>query len=191
MVETTTALGKSMARSRIGSRGAGRVRSLALAAACVLAAPAARADAPHGSFVLVEAAPVGPRPAFGPAGRNVLFLNRDGGHYAQDWQDDASQNLSSILEFDIDIPAYPWGDDSWNQVVACMRELYADFDLEVTDVDPGQAPHMEVVIGGGPALFGFAGAYGGVAPLGCGVVQNAISFAFPETYGDNPQGICE
>jgi len=189
--------GKSRLESRIRSRGAGRARSLAVLAACVLAAPSASADAPHGGYVLVQAAQVGPRPAFGEAGRTVLFLNRDGGHYAHGWQDDSSQNLTSIVGFEFDVPAYPFGDDSWNQVLSCMRDLYADFDIEVTDVDPGEAPHMEVVIGGWPHVLGLpdgdgnGNGYGGIAPLGCGVVQNAVSFAFPETYGDNPAGICE
>jgi hypothetical protein len=129
--------------------------------------------------------------AFGNGARTTLFLNPNGGRYTTGWSDDSTNNVSSILSFDVDIPAYPHGQASWDQFMTCMRGLYSPFNIEVTDVDPGDAAHMEVVVGGHPNHIGMGGGVGGVAPLTCGVVPNAVAYAFPETYGDDPQGICE
>jgi MYXO-CTERM domain-containing protein len=61
----------------------------------------------------------------------------------------------------------------------------------VTDADPGDDPHSEVVVSGHPTDIGMGNGVGGVAPMACQAIQGAVSFAFPETYGDDPIGICE
>ncbi|MBI2898453.1 MAG: Ig-like domain-containing protein [Deltaproteobacteria bacterium] len=129
---------------------------------------------------------------FGAGGRAVIFMNRDGGQYSGGgWTDDSTTNQSSILSWTANVPAYPYGDGSWNQLMACMRDLYAPFNVDVTDVDPGNASHLEVVVGGHPGDIGMSSGIGGVAPMACEPIPNAIVYAFPETYGDDPQGICE
>ena len=171
-----------------------RVLLVTLVALCSL--PSARAVAqqeerPHGVYIPVAAPEQPEGMAFGNGGRTVLFLNRNGGTYNAGWSDDSTQNVSSILSFNAQIPAYPYGDGSWDQFMGCMRDLYSDFNIEVTDVDPGAAAHMEVVVGGHPNHIGMSNGIGGVAPMTCGVIGNAVAYAFPETYGDDPQGICE
>jgi hypothetical protein len=146
---------------------------------------------PHGIYIPVPEPEQPEGMAFGAGARTILFLNPNGGRYSTGWADDSTQNVSSILSFEADIPAYPFGAGSWDTFMTCMRGLYAPFDIEVTDVDPGDAAHMEVVVGGHPNHIGMGSGIGGVAPLTCGVVPNAVAYAFPETYGDDPQGICE
>jgi Big-like domain-containing protein len=124
-------------------------------------------------------------------GPTVLFLNRGGGQYQGSWWDDSTTNQSSILNFTVDMPAYPYGDRSWNQLLGCMRDAYSPFNVEVTDVDPGDAPHVEVVVSGHPTDIGQQDGVGGIAPMACDVIDNAVAYAFPETYGDDPSGICE
>ena len=131
------------------------------------------------------------RVMYANAAKNVIFLNRNGGSYTPGWVDDAVGNVSSIVQYDVAMQPYPYGDSSWNQVLTCMRGLYADFDVEVTDVDPGDAPHTEVVVSGHPNDIGLPNGVGGVAPMACEAISSAVSFAFPETYGDDPTGICE
>lgn len=121
----------------------------------------------------------------------VIFMNRDGGHYTGSWWDDATSNESSILQFGVDMPSYPYGDRSWNEVMACMRGLYADFDVEVTDVDPGNTPHVEVIVSGSPEDIGQSQGVAGIAPMACEPIDNAIVYAFAEAHGDDPQSICE
>jgi len=175
-----------------------RALSMALLAATILfGAPPlafARNDAesrPRGIYIPVPQPEQPEGMAFGAGARTILFLNPNGGRYNAGWSDDSTQNVSAILSYDVDIPAYPWGAGSWDTFMTCMRGLYSPFNIEVTDVDPGDAAHMEVVVGGHPNHIGMSQGIGGVAPLTCGVVPNAVAYAFPETYGDDPQGICE
>lgn len=145
---------------------------------------------PVGTYVQFEA-PQRPRPMFAEETPTILFLNRNGGSYRTGWQDDSVTNESSILSWDVDMPPYPYGDESWNQFMECMRNLYVDFNVIVTDEDPGDTPHGEVVVSGHPSDIGLSEGIGGIAPMMCQPVFNAISYAFPETYGDYPQGICD
>jgi MYXO-CTERM domain-containing protein len=130
-------------------------------------------------------------PIPGRAGGATIFMNRGGGHYTGSWWDDATANESSILQFGVDMPEFPYGDRSWDQVMACMRELYAAFDVVVTDVDPGDTPHVEVIASGSPQDIGQSEGVAGIAPMACEPIDNAIVYAFAEVHGDDPVSICE
>jgi hypothetical protein len=77
--------------------------------------------------------------------------------------------------------------------MTCVWQMYAPFDVEVTDVDPGPAPHIESMVGGTPGQVGMSQGVGGVAPMNtdCSVVERAIVFTFADVYGDDVQSICE
>src|SRR5262245_56903337 len=94
----------------------------------------------------------------------TIYLARGGGHYEPRGDiDDARRNLSSVLERPADLSPFPYGDDAWQQVVACVGEVFAPYDVVVTDVDPGDAPHVEAVIAGAGEEAGFADTQG-IAP---------------------------
>jgi hypothetical protein len=124
--------------------------------------------------------------------RHIIFLNRCTGGISIDagWPDDNTVNRSGILGGTTQFPEYPFGDDSWNQVVTEAREIFAPFNVEITDIDPSPAPHDEAIICGSGALAGFSGA-GGVAPFTCDVIPSPITFTFPESLGDDPRSIAE
>ncbi|HEY5945303.1 MAG TPA: MYXO-CTERM sorting domain-containing protein, partial [Kofleriaceae bacterium] len=87
---------------------------------------------------------------------------------------------SSIPQGQALLTAWPHGQTAWNNLVQCVRDTYAPFDIEVTDVDPGQADHFEVMVAGNANAIGVPGA-GGVAPFEpCDgqLVDNVISFVF-------------
>jgi uncharacterized protein (TIGR03382 family) len=94
--------------------------------------------------------------------------------------DDSKTNHSSIPNNQATLTAWPHGQTAWNNLVQCVRDGFAPFDVQVTDVDPGTANHFEVMIAGHAAAIGVDGA-GGVAPFEpCeGQLQdNVISFVF-------------
>ena len=138
-----------------------------------------------------EGRPANLRPLGGPGSPAVLFLNRSGGHYAAAWSDDSTSNQSYLLDFDVDMPVFPYGDRSWQDVLDCVRDLYADFNIEVTDVDPGRQTHVEVVISGQPQDIGQSRGVAGIATFGCEPIDNAVVYAFAEAHGDDPTSICE
>lgn len=78
----------------------------------------------------------------------------------------------------------------WDDVVACVKEMYAPYDVEVTDVDPGDTePHHEAIVAGSPSDIGAGDGVGGLGLGGCNLVDNAISFTF-DVWGPNPLLIC-
>ncbi|HEY5926010.1 MAG TPA: hypothetical protein VIV11_30195, partial [Kofleriaceae bacterium] len=112
---------------------------------------------------------------------HTIYLNRCvGGCSISPGADNSKTNRSSIPESPAVLAQWPHGDPAWTNLVQCVRDLYAPFDIQVTDVDPGQANHFEVMMGGFGADIGMDGA-GGVAPFEpCDgqLVDNVISFVF-------------
>lgn len=153
------------------------------------------ADTSHGSYVRIELDPSrvftdGNGPMHGGA-PHILFLNRcEGGETITPGGGGSTANQSSILSGTVNFPPFPYGDSAWNQVVSEAREIFSPFNITVTDVDPGNTPHDEAIVCGSGSLAGFGGA-GGVAPFTCGVINNPITFTFPESIGNNPRVLAE
>lgn len=112
----------------------------------------------------------------------VIYLNPclPNGCTVYPGSDDSRTNRSSIPNTQALLTAYPHGTASWNTLVQCVKDMYAPFNITITDVDPGTAPHFEVMVAGSSSAIGVDGA-GGVAPFEpCdGQLQdNVISFVF-------------
>jgi uncharacterized protein (TIGR03382 family) len=94
--------------------------------------------------------------------------------------DDSRSDHSSIPQQPSHLAAYPWGQQSWGTLVQCVKDMYSPFDIQITDVDPGNTAHFEVMVGGNSTDIGIQGA-GGVAPfIPCDgqLEDNVISFVF-------------
>lgn len=78
----------------------------------------------------------------------------------------------------VTIPAYGGGDRRWNQIVACVANHFAPFQVEVTDRRPrGEA--ITAVIGGWASQLGLPNATtNGVGPYRASVIRNATVFVF-------------
>jgi len=180
-------------------------RPAAAAMAClalsVAFAAQASADRPRGSYQW--AAPDQVRPAlcagrcsFGPAPTrahtsNVIFLNRCADDcVVTPGAEDSRQNTSIVPQQTSVIAPFPHGDDAWDEVVSCVREIYAPFDIVITDVDPGSQSHFEAIVAGSPQDVQQPASVGGVAPFNCGVIDNAITYSFAEVYEDM-RALCE
>ena len=122
----------------------------------------------------------------------VIYLNRDG---AILWpgDNDARESLSSVVRSPTEITPWDIDDDTWDETVACVKDLYARFDVTVTDVDPGDVPHIEAVFGGHPADVGLPDNVAGVSPFrtDCGVIENSVVFTFTDVLEDDPRLMCE
>lgn len=106
-------------------------------------------------------------------------------------EDNSATNTSSISSFSTTtIGPFTRGDTVWTNVMACVRETYAPYNIEVTDIDPGNDPHFEVMVGGDNTdLRNDSPNAGGIAPFTCGEIPNAISFVF-DVWGNNAAVIC-
>jgi hypothetical protein len=124
----------------------------------------------------------------------VLFLDRcaAGCNYTPG-SDDSRTNTSTIPGSSSALSAFAHDDASFDAVVACVRDTFAPFAIEVTDLDPGGADHFEVAVAGTPQQLGLLVGVLNVSPTTCqndGVIANGLAFAFANTLGDVPLEIC-
>ena len=121
----------------------------------------------------------------------VIFLDRcEGGCTYHPGFDDSRTNTSSIVTQTSQLSAFQYGDPSFAAVLACVRQTFAPFAVEVTDVDPGSADHYEIAVAGTSQEIGGIAGNTAVAPFVCGGTSNGIAFAFANTIGDAPDAIC-
>lgn len=120
----------------------------------------------------------------------VVFLNRRGGTYTRG-TNNSSTNVSSIpTASSVALPAYEGTETDWQTLMSCVRDQYARFNVQITDVDPGAATHIEAVVGGTSSLLGLASNVGGVSPFNCGVISRSIVYVFSKAYS-SVRGECE
>ncbi len=136
--------------------------------------------------------PIPPVSSAAVATTRTLYLNRTGGTLTPG-TNNSQANTSSLVSQASTIAGWDTSDAKWAETMACVRDMWAPFDVSVTDEDPGSTPHVEVHIGGSPASIGFGSNIGGVAPmaLDCSVVERSIVFVFPNSLGNRPQSVCE
>lgn len=151
---------------------------------------------PRGTYVRVPDAAVVERVAQAPLEgglppAHILYLQRcAGGLELTPGPDDSISNTSTIPPFPATLPEYPFGAESWQEVVVQSRSIFAPFNIEVTDEDPGSVDHDEAVVCGDGSEVGALGA-GGIAPFNCGFIPNAMTFTFPGALGNDPRLIAE
>jgi hypothetical protein len=122
----------------------------------------------------------------------VIYLNRDG-VILRPGDNDSSRQRSTIVAEPTVIEGWDVDDDTWDATVACVAEIYAPFDVAITTVDPGDAPHIEAVFGGSPRDVGLPDNVAGVSPFttDCAIIESSIVFTFTDTLPDDPRTMCE
>lgn len=122
----------------------------------------------------------------------VLYLNHDGA-ILRPGDNDSARQRSSIVALPSLVAGWDVDDDTWADTVACVAEIYAPFDVTVTDEDPGDVPHIEALVGGHPADLGLPDNVAGVSPFAtdCSIIENSIVFTFTDVLPDDPRTVCE
>lgn len=122
----------------------------------------------------------------------IFYLNKVGGTF-RPGNNDARTNYSSIVDSVSVVPAWNPSAAGWQLIVDCHEELFDRWNVTITDVDPGNVPHYELVIAGSPQDVGMGQGVGGVSPYtyDCSVIPNSIVFTFAEVYGNDYRSICE
>jgi uncharacterized protein (TIGR03382 family) len=122
----------------------------------------------------------------------VIYLNRDGVILAPG-DNDSRTDRSSVVTEPVFISPWEIDDDTWSDTVDCIRGMYSRFDVRITDVDPGDEPHIEAVFGGHPSDVGLPDEVAGVSPFttDCSTIENSIVFTFTDVIPDDAQLMCE
>lgn len=123
----------------------------------------------------------------------VIYLNNNG-VTLHPGDNDAASQTSSIVTEETDLAGWDTDQASWDELVGCVQDMYARWNVTVTDRDPGAGvSHVEALIGGSPLDVGLPDNVAGVSPFteNCDVIPNSIVFTFTDILDDNPQLICE
>ncbi len=147
---------------------------------------------PRASYVIVDGPDWLPPPpvVLDHAAPTVFYLNKSGGTYVPG-NNDSRTNRSTIVSQTRTIPAWNVSAAGWQQVMTCMTTMFWRWNVTITDVDPGNVPHYELVVAGRPQDVGMQAGVGGVSPFSCGVIGNSIVFTFAEVYGTDYRSVCE
>jgi hypothetical protein len=79
------------------------------------------------------------------------------------------------------VPAFGGGDQTWHAIVACVREQYAPFAVDIVDTMPEQGPFITAVIGGRASLLGLDDdKTNGVGPYSGDVIDDAVVHVFSQ-----------
>lgn len=120
-----------------------------------------------------------------------IYVNRGGGTYTAG-ANDARANTSTILDVEAVLGPYVVDDTRWEAQLTCLRAMFAPFNVAIVDDDPGDVPHLEVVMV--PAADWSQvidqATVSGLSPFTCAPIANAIVFMNPEYYDDNDYDIC-
>ncbi len=123
----------------------------------------------------------------------LVYLNKNGVTLTPG-DNNAASNHSTVPTKPTTIAPWEPTATTWNATVACIREVFAPFQISFVESDPGDVPHVEAVFGGSPLQFGMSGTVAGVAPFtrDCSIIENAIVFTFPNVVPQaDARGICE
>jgi MYXO-CTERM domain-containing protein len=168
--------------------------AFAAALAALTAGPsAARADEwkrPRGGYVPIEPAPV--NTAAGGEISRIIYLNRcaDGCDITRSDTNNARENTSSIPDTSINevstVAPFAGSEKYWNDLVACITEVYAPYDVEIVTEDPGEVAYHEAIVAGDPSDLNLPADVGGKANLSCAMpLNNVISFSFANIYPES------
>jgi Bacterial Ig domain len=126
------------------------------------------------------------------AASRTIYLNKNGVTLSPG-ANDSITNRSTVVTQPTAIPAWNVSASVWASTVSCMREVFAPFNVTITDTDPGNVPHMEAVFGGAPTMVGQPTNLAGVSPFttDCSIIENSITFAFMGVLPADPSLACE
>jgi uncharacterized protein (TIGR03382 family) len=125
--------------------------------------------------------PITPGPNTALAVSKTIYLNKNG-VTLQPGNNDSRTNRSTLANQATTLPAWNPSPATWTATVNCMKDLFAAYDVVLTETDPGQTPHIEAVFGGSPGQLGMPNGVAGVSPFtqNCAVIENAIVFTFTQ-----------
>jgi len=175
-----------------------RCARVALAAVTVAASPGAARAEPSVTSPVIEVHPLGPRGKclviHGETSTRrsatfpkIFYMNRCVGgcevRKPDSWTTSSIDDTSGICspeQGDIcTLSEFDQGDEMWDALVACVKEVMRPFDVEIVTEDPGNVPHQEVMIAGTPDELGIAQSDTlGISNFGCDGLESALSFAF-------------
>jgi hypothetical protein len=123
---------------------------------------------------------------------HIIYLNRCvGGCTLHPGQNNSTTDTSSIVNSTVQLSQYSGSTSQWNQIVNCVKQTYAPFNVQiVTDRPPAGTNYHMAIVAGFASEAGEQQGVLGVSPFSCGYIKNSISFSFANEEPSNIDDIC-
>ncbi len=134
------------------------------------------------------------------ANTHIIFINKcTGGCTVHPGTPDNRTDTSDIANTTSQLSQFNQSATVWNQVKSCMVDTFSRFNVTITDVDPGQTAHLEIMVAGTGSQMGLPQGVLGIADFPCqsigscdSFMPNALVFAYANDpyYTGDPDNIC-
>lgn len=123
----------------------------------------------------------------------ILYLNRCvGGCTVMPGSNDSRKDTSTVFDDPVTLSEFAHGDEVWDAMVECVREVMLPYDVTVTEEDPGEdALYLEAMIAGTSEEAGLGAQVVGISPIACTPLSHTISFTFANSHNADARMICE
>jgi len=123
---------------------------------------------------------------------HVIYLNncKPNGCQLNPGNNNATTNTSSIPDSPTTVSPFSGSDAVWQQVVQCVKQTYADFDVEIVTERPTSGGYHMAIVAGFPQQVGMDNGVLGVSPFSCGYIPNAVSFTFGNVIPSDVAELC-
>ena len=122
----------------------------------------------------------------------LVYLSKDGVDLRPGRVSNSHEGTTSLVDAPVSIGPWNTTPEVWAETVACVRAVYAPFDVTVTEEEPADVPYIQAVFGGAPKDLGLPRSYAGVSPFApdCGVIERSIVFAFTDILPPDAETVC-
>jgi hypothetical protein len=123
---------------------------------------------------------------------HVIYLNncQPGGCTLHAGYDDSLTDTSSVPNSTASVSAYQGTSAQWNQIVQCVQQTYAPFNVQIVTTRPSSGDYHEAIVAGHAADVGEGQGVLGVSPFTCGYIPNSISFTFANELPNDVYQLC-
>lgn len=122
-----------------------------------------------------------------------VVLNPHGGRIAGGTEDSSRRRSGIVAKrglSSVDVPAYSRGASAWDDLVDCVQDRFAGYQVEITDEAPTSGNYVMAMVGGEPSMLGLSRSVGGIAPYNGRVIDDAVVFVFEQNI-DSARRQCE
>ncbi|HUS28748.1 MAG TPA: Ig-like domain-containing protein [Kofleriaceae bacterium] len=170
-------------------------RTFACSAALLLGMFGTAAAAPRTAMKWVDESRLGKEwigPDSSAAVSHVIYMNncKPNGCQLSPGSDNAPLNRSSVPDASSTVSAYTGSDANWQAIVQCVKQTYADFDVQIVTERPASGNYHMAIVAGTPNQVQQQSGVLGVSPFSCGYISNSVSYTFANLEPSNVADLC-
>ena len=122
----------------------------------------------------------------GPSGdvecpeQTIVFLNRNGGSFENGFPDSVDNRAILPMGQSALVPPFDGTEQDWQATLECFRDLVSPYHIAVTEDDPGEVDHLEIVTSGDERGTSIGTNTPVHVAFGCPVNPREVAFTFDD-----------